>query len=180
MDILFKALPTELQWEILCVFVGSHVVRNNRLRRRLNGKVQREILANSIEYSKYRQLFPQLPPIFTIFNENKIPWLHQYQTVGMVHFSGGRKRILLKNNETEQLSDWYISYERWAVLNIDNLVLPPFVKHVYPAWESTDKKKGNIWQKVVLYDPRRNNPYYSGLGLDSWYHQNADCISRTN
>jgi hypothetical protein len=35
MDKLFKSLPTELQWEIMEKFVGTHVVRNGKLRRKL-------------------------------------------------------------------------------------------------------------------------------------------------
>ena len=35
MDSLFKALPRDLQWEILENFVGTHIVRNGRLRRKL-------------------------------------------------------------------------------------------------------------------------------------------------
>jgi len=166
MDDLFKALPTALQWEILCVFVGSHVVRNNRLRRRLDGKVQKEILANSIENSKSHRLQSTIPPILTIFNEYKIPWLYKYEVIGMVHFSAGAKRILLKQKCTGQLSHWYIGHDRWTVITIDELILPPYIKYVYPSWESTDKKKGTLWQKVVLYDPRKNNPDYCVLGSD--------------
>lgn len=167
METLFKSLPTELQWEILCVFVGSHVVRYNKLRRRLNGKVQKEILANTIEYSASRRLHLKIQPIF---NPDKIPWVGKYSTVAIINFSEGGKRLLIENSDTGQLSYWYMCNNRWVVLIMDDLVLPPFIKHVYPSWESTDKKKGIIWQKVVLYDPRRNNSEYYGYGSD-WYSE---------
>ena len=167
MDCLFKALPTELQWEILCVFVGSHVVRNNKLIRRLNGKIQKEILANPIEYSESRRLHLKYHPIF---NPEKIPWVGKYCTVAIINFSEGGKRILMENTELGQLSYWYICNDKWVVSIMDDLTLPPFVKHSYPSWESTDKKKGVIWQKVVLYDPRRNNTEYYGYGAD-WYNE---------
>lgn len=35
MDQLFMALPCDLQWEVLSKFVGSHAVRNGRLKRKL-------------------------------------------------------------------------------------------------------------------------------------------------
>lgn len=165
METLFKALPTALQWEILCVFVGSHVVRNNRLKRRFTGKIQKQILDNTIKYSEYRKNQTFLP----IFHEEKIPWLVKYKIVTMIHFSEGGKRILLENKETAKMSYWYICSDRWVVLHLeDDLILTPFIKHNYPSWESTDKKKGTVWQKVVLYDPRKSNPNYFGLGSDTW------------
>jgi hypothetical protein len=46
---------------------------------------------------------------------------------------------------------------------IDNgPVLPPFVKHDYPSYEYTDKKKGISLKKVVLYNPTKPNTYYHG------------------
>lgn len=166
MDRLFIALPTELQWEILCVFVGSHVVRYNKLRRRLDGRIHKEILNNAIEYSEYsRRLYHSFnagtigkyPPL-----SHKIP----YNTIAIINFSGGGRRILIEDMATRQLSWWVVSNNKWVVSIIEDRVLPPFVKRVYPSWESTDKKKGIIWQKVVLYDPRKNNADYYGVGSD--------------
>ena len=162
MDDLFKRLPTDLQWEILCVFVGSHVVRYKKLRRRLNGKVQKEILTNTI----FPRLF--LKPL-PIYNPDKIPWIGKYRTVSIVNFSEGNRRMLMENSLTGQLSCWYLSDDKWVVVIIDDtVILPPYEKHIYPSWESTDKKKGIIWQKVVLYDPRRTYSEYYGLGSD-WF-----------
>ena len=166
MDNLFKKLPTELQWEILSVFVGSHVVRNNKLIRRLNGKIQKAILTNTISYSDSRRLF--LKPL-PIFNPDKIPWLGKYRTVSITNFTEGSRRMLMENSLNGQLSYWYISNGRWVVVILDDtVVLPPFVKHTYPSWESTDKKKGILWQKVVLYDPSRTYAEYYGHGSD-WF-----------
>ena len=36
MDKLFKALPRDLQWEVLTVFVGSHAVRKGQLIQKIN------------------------------------------------------------------------------------------------------------------------------------------------
>lgn len=174
MDRLFKALPTELQWEILCVFVGSHVVRYNKLRRRLDGKIHKEILNNSIEYSESRRLHHS-------FNADKIhlvgkypPLSHKipYTTIAIINFSEGGRRILIEDMATRQLSWWVVSNNRWVGSIMEDRVLHPFVKRVYPSWESTDKKKGIIWQKVVMYDPRRNNSEYYGIGSD-WYRESG-------
>jgi hypothetical protein len=170
MERLFKALPTELQWEILCVFVGSHVVRNNRLRRRLDGRIHKEILNNTIEYSESRRLHLKIQPMF---NVDKIPWLGKYTIVAIINFSEGGRRILIENTDSGQLSYWYMCNNVWVVSTMEDRVLPPFVKRVYPSWKSTDKKKGIIWQKVVLYDPRRNNAEYFGVGSD-WYKELGD------
>ena len=43
MDNLFKALPSDLQWEILQDFVGTHVVRNGKLMRKMTGNIQGEL-----------------------------------------------------------------------------------------------------------------------------------------
>ena len=43
MDELFKALPRDLQWEILSEFVGTHVVRNGKLMRKMVGNIQGEL-----------------------------------------------------------------------------------------------------------------------------------------
>jgi hypothetical protein len=40
MDNLFKALPRDLQWEILSEFVGTHAVRNSKLLRKITGEYQ--------------------------------------------------------------------------------------------------------------------------------------------
>jgi hypothetical protein len=88
MEKLFRSLPTELQWEILCVFVGSHVVRNNKLRRRLDGRIHKEILANTIEYSASRRLHLKIQPLF---NPDKIPWIGKYRTVAIINFFRRRK-----------------------------------------------------------------------------------------
>ena len=44
MDKLFKALPRDLQWEILSEFVGTHVVRNGKLMRKMTGEIQARLL----------------------------------------------------------------------------------------------------------------------------------------
>lgn len=49
MDQLFQQLPRDLQWEVLIEFVGTHVVRNGKLIRKIafsttqHGKLQRQV-----------------------------------------------------------------------------------------------------------------------------------------
>ena len=52
LDEVFKSLPRDLQWEILVVFVGGFVVRNNRLRRLMSGEIQRQMMANNFKRNK--------------------------------------------------------------------------------------------------------------------------------
>ena len=60
MDQVFKALPLDLQWEILVDFVGGYVVHNNRLMRLLSGDLHKKIMEHNFEinidkYVEYRQ-----------------------------------------------------------------------------------------------------------------------------
>lgn len=49
LDEVFKRLPRDLQWEMLVVFVGGFVVRNNRLRRLMSGEIQRQMMEHNFE-----------------------------------------------------------------------------------------------------------------------------------
>jgi hypothetical protein len=51
MDNLFKALPRDLQWEILADFVGTHTVRNGKLIRKLG-----IFMFGKKRFNKYLQL----------------------------------------------------------------------------------------------------------------------------
>ena len=52
MDQLFKALPRDLQWEVLADFVGTHVVRNGKLLRKLDNTITDRLKVTSAGYSK--------------------------------------------------------------------------------------------------------------------------------
>ena len=43
-DELFIKLPRDLQWEILETFVGTHIVRNGKLMRKMTGRIQAQLL----------------------------------------------------------------------------------------------------------------------------------------
>ena len=58
MDQLFKALPEVLQWEILSEFVGTHVVRYKKLRRKFTGEVHAMLLKN------YKKKTPMLDFVY--------------------------------------------------------------------------------------------------------------------
>jgi len=71
MDHLFKALPEALQWEILTEFVGTHVVRNNKLRRKLTGEIHSALLRN---YKSSR--IPILDFRYLNYYQSKYDWIY--------------------------------------------------------------------------------------------------------
>lgn len=160
MDLLFKNLPTELQWEILTEFVGTHVVRYNKLRRRMDGEIQNQLFectrnsyffGNSKCYLKQKACY---------FGDGNMPWYWQTQlnqsvfTVTQVSLgTTGNVFALVKNIHTGDLSYSYSWSRKWYTCPIDDSVtLLPYVKHHYPSYPYTNKKiKRRTVQKVILY-----------------------------
>ena len=60
MDNLFKALPRDLQWEILSEFVGTHAVRNGKLMRKLDNKIKDRLKVTSVGCTKELWLKPKV------------------------------------------------------------------------------------------------------------------------
>lgn len=195
MDNLFKALPDELQIHILCIYVGTHVMRNGKLRRRFDGKIQEKLLSSKIYDQNYRLYLRE----DILYDERIISFFkgippccyETYKIVSITIFSYRYNyRVLVEHRITGELVVWYkFNQMQWnySILD-DSIVLCPFVKNKYLSWRTTDKKKESIWQKVVLYDPERsylefyceqsNNDependtimYYSGNGGDNDDH----------
>ncbi len=162
MNQLFKNLPTDLQWEILTEFVGTHVVRNNKLRRRMDGHIQNR-LTEVTKYSlfeDYNRLYLKHYPCY--YGYGKMPW---YWTnprnplfISVTQISVGtigNTVALMKNIKTGELSyGFYSSSSRkWYMSPIDDSVaLSPYVKHHYPSYPYTNKKlnrKSGV--KAILY-----------------------------
>lgn len=137
MDQLFKKLPRDLQWEVLSEFAGTHTVRKGQLRRKL------------VLGPKYQSVMRRATVFKTID-----PFAHSYATaVSFVNLSYGRKISCYQGPKGE---DPYYTFSRphdltrvydygtiiQTVRIIDHAVaLAPFVKHSYPSYEHTDKKK---------------------------------------
>ena len=136
MDQLFKALPRDLQWEIISEFVGTHAVRKGKLIRKMVIDDRHRILENMFLIQKCGI------------------WLYKrdYNTVSDVQMRDGsqlmfcqdpvngemgytfRKRV--KREYSYQPKCWTKEY---TPMN-DSVVLPPFEKHSYPSYEDTDNK----------------------------------------
>jgi len=163
MDELFKNLPDVLQIHILCIYVGTHVMRNGKLRRRFDGKIQEKLLSSTIYDQHYRLYLKE----DILYDERILPYFQEkppccYETYNIIAMNifnyQCNSRVLVEHRITGELVVWYkFNKKKWnySILD-DSIILEPFVKHQYSSWQNTDKKKGNIWQKVVLYDPERS------------------------
>ena len=138
-DQLFRALPRDLQWEVLTEFTGTHTVRKGQLRRKM-------------VFDAKHQMVQDMPRIQTTVS----PANHSYrQAITHVKLSGGREISCYQSPTGEDAYYMFVSnrpydptrsYHRGKfitkVLPPENSVdLPPFVKHLYPSYEHTDKKK---------------------------------------
>ena len=152
MDNLFKALPRDLQWEILTEFVGTHVVRNGKLMRKLIRSTSILTLKNVIThinpklpwyYSKYGTI--SVPPVTPCFLSETV------RIVSYVILSSGGRLMYCEGTVKRNMS--YIVYrtatkivdgrEIWddeRFLIDDSVIREPFVKHHYPSYPFTNKK----------------------------------------
>ena len=160
MDInkLFKALPSDLQWEILSEFVGTHVVRNGKLIRKMTGEVQLQLL-NTMRcnygglYLKFK--LEKSSPNYMMHMEydgdidTKVLLLAKYKMYVFL--------CTITINNDIKISYRYVTSHQVHIVPIDNsVVLPPFKKNYYPSYPFTDKKKGLIKKKVILYNPKKS------------------------
>jgi hypothetical protein len=153
MDNLFIALPRDLQWEILTEFVGTHVVRNGKLMRKLvipfqNSTLKHNIIHNNKKipwyYSKYGTI--SIHPEFPCFLHDAV------NIVSFVKLSDASMMMYCESTITNNMS--YIfrtatkmvqnrptwDHERFII--DDSIILDPFVKHDYPSYPYTNKKMG--------------------------------------
>ena len=142
-------LPTDLQWEILTEFLGTHVVRNNKLIRRMDGEIQNKL----IEYAKQNYLFDhpkcclkQKPYHFVYGNT---PWYWQraydhpdYKVTEVSLYKNETVFALVENIQTgESWHSYYSSSNNMYTCPIDDsVILLPYVKHYYPSYPYTNKK----------------------------------------
>ena len=151
---LFNALPCDLQWEILTDFVGTHVVRNGKLMRKLIRSTSRTTLKNMIShinpklpwfYSKYGTI--SVPPVTPCFLSEAV------HIVSYVILSSGGRLLYCEGTVKRNMS--YIIYrtatkiddgrEIWddeRFLIDDSVILEPFEKHTYSSYPYTNKKMG--------------------------------------
>jgi hypothetical protein len=113
MDQLFMTLPRDLQWEVLVEFVGSHAVHGGKLMRK-------------ISYNNFYLLLTMMQP-FRVITDNLQP--------GQVHYFY-RKMI------DEELHVFNVCTTTYSLsINEPPLPITPFVKHEYPSYPYTNKKR---------------------------------------
>jgi hypothetical protein len=157
MEVMFKALPRDLQWEVLIEFVGTHVVRGGKLMRKIVlkkviGETFRQLSGNKVlrmpvaELVRKRQ---ELPELFSVPREllskeeqeaSRPKYLRLYSNDKMVRFFRDQY-----TDETVYLHlkkiDFIMLYEMQYPADSVEVVLPPYIKTKYPSYPYTDKKR---------------------------------------
>ena len=139
MDQLFDKLPRDLQWEILTEFVGSHSVRNGKL-------------IKKIVFDERHKILQEIPRIQTRW---RFSLIRDVRPISFVVFSNGTKLMytvhpeydallgyLFKSNEIRDCCSWR-GFNRgdWVTQDLWTSIPLPFIKHSYPSYPDTDKKK---------------------------------------
>ena len=152
MDELFKALPRDLQWEILSDFVGTHVVRNGKLMRKMTGNIQSELadkMRNDCDSRLYLKIKPSFKPAGKCFTYNNITFSNKF-----LLFRRDGMTIYLCMISKSDMSYMYNTLAGCFIIPIDgSVILPPFLKHEYPSYPFTNKKMGIANKKMTLYNP---------------------------
>ena len=137
---LFQNLPRDLRWEVLSEFVGSHAVRKGKLIKR-------------IVFDDRHQMIRDIPRIHRCYIQL---YIYRYNAKTNVQLWSGSQLMFCDNPRTGEMGYLFRkrnirtysgedrSYEQiYTPLN-DSGTLHPFVKHSYPSYEYTDKKKKAI------------------------------------
>lgn len=150
MDNLFKSLPRDLQWEILTEFVGTHVVRNGKLLRKLTGEHQ----VQSIDQLKPMNLWLKVRRFHLMYkNKNSSCTLGDLRVLTIlmpVLNCLDRAVYLCETPLGELLYIYNTPTSRFEIPLDDRASLPEFIKHIYPSYPYTDKKKRIISN---IYNP---------------------------
>lgn len=141
-DQLLKALPRDLQWEVLAEFVGTHVVRNGKLIRKLRldtiNHQLKYLIRNRLCYGwLYKRNNDELNKrVFTRFPSNG-------RTMMFCRDINTDETIYLYAKQTHIHSVWEFMWEvQFEIVVLETLDLPPFMKHEYPSYPYTNKKMG--------------------------------------
>ena len=133
------SLPSDLQWEVLTKFAGTHAVRKGKLMRKLVFDSRHQMIQDM------SRIYPSISVNYDIY---------YFYAISVVIMSNGRYLALGESPVDETLSygfrrilkydePWHNDgYLKHIPLD-DSVVLPPFEKHSYPSYEDTDKKKRN-------------------------------------
>lgn len=150
MDNLFKALPRDLQWEILETFVGTHVVRNGKLIRRLptiNKTLKHPIFHISSKcpwhYSKYGTITTNfVTPCFLSEAFKILSYVQMSDDGYRIMYCVNRNQSYIIVRTATTIVDGREIWDDERFLMDDSVILEPFVKHEYPSYPFTNKKMG--------------------------------------
>ena len=145
MDNMFRALPRDLQWEVLAEFVGTHVVRNGKLLRKIVFADHMGITMRQKENDTYEEI-----KIANLDRSRRcIPWLtkNMESRPDFIRFSTDFPMIFCRDPITDdtifmhrkivdQIPLWKVNFREEDA----SLVLPVFEKNQYTSWPYTDKK----------------------------------------
>ncbi len=138
---LFKKLPRDLQWEVLTEFVGTHAVRKGKL-------------IKKIAYYTHNNHLERLdgdtfvPVINAVRVRQTLPWINRKdprklyirfrspKQVQFVEEAVSGDTIVCYRKVIDHIEMWELNFSPSQA----TVVLPPFVKHVYPSYEYTAKK----------------------------------------
>ena len=149
MDQLFKALPCDLQWEVLSEFVGTHAVRKGKLRRKIvygmaGGKLMRQLDNNTF-----------IPVVNGLKGRQRLAWLFDIPEVARpqyIRFTtlGNRQMQFCYDGVSgdtifgyRKTVDFHTLWEmQYPVTRVEDIVtIPHFTQNVYPSYPHTNKKR---------------------------------------
>jgi hypothetical protein len=135
MEKLFIALPRDLQWEVLAEFVGTHVVRNGKLRRKMAYTigVMGQRVRQSLPWLHNRRYLEDTRPRYIRFTTLIS------QPVQFCDDGHSGDTIFCYRKIVDYHTLWEVQYPLPRAE--DAITLPPFVKHAYPSYPYTDKKR---------------------------------------
>ena len=151
MEQLFKALPRDLQWEVLTDFVGTHVVRNGVLMRKMTGEIQEELASKMCGGLWLKEI-----PI----NVSLGTWMAYdgicFNTELLLIHTKNMDIYLYENSNREMNYKYVTSTQSVFTCPIkDTPILQPYIKHTYRSYPYTDKKLGRPSKRMRLYNPNK-------------------------
>jgi hypothetical protein len=133
---LFHALPRDLQWEVLSLFVGSHSVRKGKLISKIvrdTGAIRLIPRVRTCHIYLYNREY-KAKTYACMIDGSQLMYCEDPVTgeAGYTH-----RRPVRRTHQGESRS-----YDcQYTPLTISQDVLPPYVKNIYPSYQDTDKKK---------------------------------------
>lgn len=134
----FDALPQDLLWEVLSVFVGSHSVRKGKLVRKLVRDARSELIENlpRIEVCHiHLYKFNYHAQTFVCLRDgSQLLFCHNPKT-GEKGYTFRKKNIKHYSWEPRTFGHQY------TPMAVSRDEMTPYVKHTYSSYLDTDKKK---------------------------------------